>query len=212
MVFVKKLRMFTGLLSPKISSFSAAFQASPAGRGLPISPGCPQVGEIERELHDPSYRNPGQAGGSAGATAIELVALAPSGLRRGLLLPTGNSQQRLEVIDLAVVAGEDGGDAVGPVHRLVLLTSRPCCRLPLPPGEWPGGISPPGSRRTARDSLPSYGSHHPVSGSSQPPVGKELRLTCEHVRQELPGPSTATSQSLVLLHRPAHQVPFDAPE
>ena len=27
---------------------------------------------------------------------------------------------------------------------------------------WPGGISPPGSPRTIRDSLPSYGSSHPI--------------------------------------------------
>jgi hypothetical protein len=26
---------------------------------------------------------------------------------------------------------------------------------------WPGGISPPGSHRSVRDSLPSHGSYHP---------------------------------------------------
>jgi hypothetical protein len=31
-------------------------------------------------------------------------------------------------------------------------------------GEWPEGVSPSGSRRTVRDSLPSYGSHRPVDG------------------------------------------------
>ena len=29
-------------------------------------------------------------------------------------------------------------------------------------GEWPGGIAPPGSLRTGRDSLPSSGPHRPA--------------------------------------------------
>ena len=31
---------------------------------------------------------------------------------------------------------------------------------------WPGGIAPPGSHRTVRDSLPSHGSYHPVGKNS----------------------------------------------
>ena len=38
------------------------------------------------------------------------------------------------------------------------------------PGEWPGGVSPPGSLRTVRDSLPSYGSRHPVDGNQPSPT------------------------------------------
>ena len=30
------------------------------------------------------------------------------------------------------------------------------------PGEWPGGVAPPGSRRTRREGLPSPGSHRPT--------------------------------------------------
>ena len=29
-------------------------------------------------------------------------------------------------------------------------------------GEWPGGVAPPGSRRTRREGLPSPGSHRPT--------------------------------------------------
>jgi len=31
---------------------------------------------------------------------------------------------------------------------------------------WPGGIAPPGSHGTVRDSLPSHGSYHPVGKNS----------------------------------------------
>jgi hypothetical protein len=36
-----------------------------------------------------------------------------------------------------------------------------CARPALSAG-WPGGISPPGSHRTERDSLPSFRSSHPI--------------------------------------------------
>jgi hypothetical protein len=32
---------------------------------------------------------------------------------------------------------------------------------------WPGEVSPPGSHRTVRDSLPSHGSYHPVGRKSR---------------------------------------------
>ena len=35
------------------------------------------------------------------------------------------------------------------------------------PVGWPGGIAPPGSHRTVRDSLPSHGSYHPVGRKSR---------------------------------------------
>jgi len=55
-------------------------------------------------------------------------------------------------------------------------------------GEWPGGVSPPGSLRTVRDSLPSYGSRHPVDGNqpsstSACPNGSSLTVG----RQASPG-------------------------
>jgi len=34
--------------------------------------------------------------------------------------------------------------------------------LHVAPGEWPGGVAPPGSRRTRREGLPSPGSHRPT--------------------------------------------------
>jgi hypothetical protein len=54
--------------------------------------------------------------------------------------------------------------------------------------EWPGGVSPPGSLRTVRDSLPSYGSRHPVDGNqpsstSACPNGSSLAVG----RQTSPG-------------------------
>ena len=61
------------------------------------------------------------------------------------------------------------------------------CRAPRL-GEWPGGVSPPGSHRTVRDSLPSYGSRHPVDGNqpsstSACPNGSSLAVG----RQASPG-------------------------
>jgi hypothetical protein len=40
---------------------------------------------------------------------------------------------------------------------------RPLRSAAVGPGEWPGGVSPPGSLRTGRDSLPSSGSHYPTA-------------------------------------------------
>ena len=39
-------------------------------------------------------------------------------------------------------------------------------RQPGSPGESPGGIAPPGARRTVRERLRSYSSHHPAAGVS----------------------------------------------
>ena len=36
--------------------------------------------------------------------------------------------------------------------------------IPTTPGESPGGVSPPGARRTVQERLRSYGSHHPAVG------------------------------------------------
>jgi hypothetical protein len=51
-----------------------------------------------------------------------------------------------------------------PVRLLYLITLRVFGWLVLPGRSlvgWPGGIAPPGSHRSQRDSLPSLGSSHP---------------------------------------------------
>jgi hypothetical protein len=52
-------------------------------------------------------------------------------------------------------------------------TRRTSREKPATSGEWPGGVSPPGSLRTGRDSLPSSGSHGSASkGWGELPVGE----------------------------------------
>src|SRR5436309_4248221 len=49
--------------------------------------------------------------------------------------------------------------------------------------EWPGGIAPPGSHRTVRDSLPSYGSYRPTGGGDEVPMserGSRRRMAASH--------------------------------
>ena len=53
------------------------------------------------------------------------------------------------------------GAAVGAAIETMTL------RLRGHPVGWPGGIAPPGSHRTVRDSLPSHGSYHPVGRKSR---------------------------------------------
>jgi hypothetical protein len=49
-------------------------------------------------------------------------------------------------------------------------------------GEWPGGVSPPGSLRTRRERLRSPGSHRPAVGPrAEPPVGEHVGLASEDV-------------------------------
>src|SRR5271169_2233654 len=92
------------------------------------------------------------------------------------------------------------------------------CRGPPPkslkprtPGEWPGGIAPPGSRRTRREGLPSPGSHRPTLGArDEVPVDEEPGLTLTDSVQPGPGLLGPAAQSLVLLHGPPDQVLVDA--
>ena len=44
------------------------------------------------------------------------------------------------------------------------------------PGEWPGGVSPPGSLRTRREPLGSPGSHRPAVRAHEPPVREQAGL------------------------------------
>jgi len=55
-------------------------------------------------------------------------------------------------------------------------------------GEWPGGISPPGSHRTGRDGLPSSGSHRSASGETHKPLMDEEAGLALVGRWHLPEP------------------------
>ncbi len=79
-------------------------------------------------------------------------------------------------------------------------------------GEWPGGVAPPGSRRTRREGLPSPGSHRPTWGArDQMPMGEELGLMLSDSIEPCPGPLGSATQSLEFLHGPSDQVLVDAP-
>src|SRR5689334_24879135 len=80
-------------------------------------------------------------------------------------------------------------------------------------GEWPGGISPPGSRRTGQELLSSPGSHCPAFGQhAQPPVRKEFRLASCDAHQPLFSPPPVAVQSFVLPLGPSHEILVDATE
>src|SRR6266566_1977101 len=86
-------------------------------------------------------------------------------------------------------------------------------RPPPLQGESPGGISPPGARRTVREPLDSYGSHCPaVRPETEPPVDEEVRLASRDVRQHPPSPHLVASQPLVLPPSPTNQVFVERPE
>ena len=73
----------------------------------------------------------------------------------------------------------------------------------------PGGISPPGSHGSRRDSLPSPGSsHQPSVVADQAPVNEERGLPAHQPRPPAVKPLGAP-QSLVLLRSPAPQVGAD---
>ena len=78
-------------------------------------------------------------------------------------------------------------------------------------GEWPEGISPSGSLRTVRDSLPSYGSHRPAVGAwDKVPVSEELGFALLNSVQPGPRLGRLAPQSLELLHGPSNDVSVDA--
>src|SRR6476620_6317882 len=79
-------------------------------------------------------------------------------------------------------------------------------------GKEPGGIAPPGSRRTVRDRRPSYGSRRPASGGREKvPVGEEPGLVLSNRVQ--PGPSLGSfpAQSFEFLHGPSNEMLVDMP-
>ena len=79
-------------------------------------------------------------------------------------------------------------------------------------GEWPGGIAPPGSRGTVRESLDSYGSHGPALGEwEKMPMGKESGLVLSYRVQPGPGLGGFPAQSFEFLHGPANEMLVDVP-
>src|SRR5205807_4982764 len=84
-------------------------------------------------------------------------------------------------------------------------------RLPLDcgtsrPGESPGGISPPGARRTRREPLSSPGSHRPAIRAQPPaPVREQARLASGDVSDEPARPGAVAAQAFVFPHGPPHE-------
>ena len=72
-------------------------------------------------------------------------------------------------------------------------------------GEWPGGISPPGSLRTVREPLDSHGSCYQLFHASMP-MSKEFRLVLCHDGQPLSCYIGASVKPFVLSHSPFDQV------
>ena len=64
-------------------------------------------------------------------------------------------------------------------------------------GESPRGISPRGARRTVREPLDSYSSHHGATPHPHLPVGKQLRITSRNARDPPRRPTEMMAQLLV---------------
>src|ERR1051326_469397 len=80
-------------------------------------------------------------------------------------------------------------------------------------GEWPGGINPPGSRRTGHEPRSSPGSHCPAVGQhAQVPVSKQLRITSCDFHQPPSRPPVVAMQPLVFPPGPSNEILVDAPE
>ena len=63
-------------------------------------------------------------------------------------------------------------------------------------GESPGGVAPPGARRTRREPLSSPGSHRPaVRAHPEPPVGEQAGLASGDVSEEPACPGRAAAQA-----------------
>src|SRR5215216_1886080 len=80
-------------------------------------------------------------------------------------------------------------------------------------GESPGGISPPGARRTGRDSLPSSGSHRPAVGArADPPVGEQAGFASVDLGEQPACRGGAAAQPLVFPAGPTNEVSVDPSE
>src|SRR5579864_4291860 len=75
--------------------------------------------------------------------------------------------------------------------------------------EWPGGLSPPGSPRTVREPLDSYGSRCSAVSMTQLPVSKEFWIGTKQLRKPIPRPSGLVTQPFELTARPADDIEVD---
>src|SRR5579884_1284371 len=100
--------------------------------------------------------------------------------------------------------------ATSSIAEVSMISSVPVAALTV---GWPGGVAPPGSLRSRRDSLPSPGSSLSVQVESAdpPPLGEQMGLSID---QSHPPPlePLVSRQPLVLLPSPAPQVGVDALE
>src|SRR3984885_14950154 len=76
-------------------------------------------------------------------------------------------------------------------------------------GEWRGGISPPRSLRTGRDTLVSSGSHCSAASIEQAPMCEQPRLMACDARQPVSGSPLAPAQGLKLSGGPSRQDKVD---
>ena len=80
-------------------------------------------------------------------------------------------------------------------------------------GESPGGVTPPGARRTGREPLDSSGSHRPAVGAhAEAPVREQPRLASEDSGQEPACLGGVAAQPLVLPAGPSNEVFVDPSE
>src|SRR5215468_6538679 len=77
------------------------------------------------------------------------------------------------------------------------------------PVEWPGGLSPPGSPRTVREPLDSYGSCCSAVSMTQLAVSEELRICTTQLRKPIPRPFGLVAQPFELPTRPADDIDVD---
>src|SRR5215468_6572841 len=77
------------------------------------------------------------------------------------------------------------------------------------PVEWPGGLSPPGSPRTVRGPLDSYGSCCSAVSMTQLAVSEELRICTTQLRKPIPRPFGLVAQPFELPTRPADDIDVD---
>src|SRR3954453_3584300 len=79
-------------------------------------------------------------------------------------------------------------------------------------GEWRGGTSPSPSRRTVRDSPPSYGSHRPASGDRDKlPVCEQGRPVLLVPVEQLCSRGGLAPESFEFVHGPSDEMLVDAP-
>src|SRR6202040_581419 len=72
--------------------------------------------------------------------------------------------------------------------------------------EWPGGLSPPGSPRTVREPLDSYGSRCSAVSMTQLPVSEEPRICTTQLSKPISRPFGLMAQPFEFTARPADDI------